>query len=81
MELDVTGKVTDFSFYKAVMRSRVKGVYSEINSIYAGLAGQDLQQKYAECLPTLELMRELYDKLAKRRAARGCRTRSRRRCT
>lgn len=72
MELDVTGKVTDFSFYKAVMRSRVKGVYSEINSIYAGLAGQDLQQKYAECLPTLELMRELYDKLAKRRAARGC---------
>ena len=32
--------------------------FPQINSIYAGLAGQDLQQKYAECLPTLELMRE-----------------------
>ncbi len=72
MELDVSGKVVDFSFYKAVMRSRVKGVYSEINEIYAGTASEEIREKYSECLETLELMRELYGKLEARRAARGC---------
>lgn len=72
MELDQTGKVLDFTFAKAVMRSRVKGVYTEINQIYDGVADEAVRTKYAECIPSLELMRELYEKLAARRAARGC---------
>ena len=72
MQLDATGKVVDYGFYKAVMRSRVKGVYSEINEIYADTASNEIRVKYADCIDTLGLMRELYDKLAARRAARGC---------
>lgn len=72
MALDLTGKVIDFEFCKAVMRSRVKGVYSEINQIYDGTADEAIQKKYAECVDTLMVMRELYEKLEKRRAARGC---------
>ncbi len=71
MALDLTGKVIDFEFCKAVMRSRVKGVYSEINQIYDGTADEAVQKKYADCLDTLMLMRELYEKLVVRRAARG----------
>lgn len=71
MELDHTAKVLDYTFVKAVMRSRVKGVYTEINEIYAETAGREVLEKYAECIDTLQIMRELYEKLAQRRAARG----------
>lgn len=72
MELDNTAKVIDYTFVKAAMRSRVKGVYTEINEIYAETASKELLEKYSECVDTLHLMRELYEKLAQRRAARGC---------
>ena len=34
MELDNEGTVKNYRFYKSVIKSRVKGVYSEINGIY-----------------------------------------------
>ncbi|MCI6639847.1 MAG: ribonuclease R [Pygmaiobacter massiliensis] len=72
MELDEGGRLQNYRFAKAVMRSRVKGVYAEINAIFDGCADQSILEKYAQCLPSLELMRKLYDQLAARRKERGC---------
>ncbi|MEG0804645.1 MAG: RNB domain-containing ribonuclease, partial [Pygmaiobacter sp.] len=72
IDLDTTGKVQDYSFVKAIMRSCMKGVYSEINDLYGEVASDEIKTKYARCAETLQRMRELYEKLAARRAARGC---------
>lgn len=72
MELDPDGRMTSYRFAKAVMRSRVKGVYTEINAIYNDNASPEVREKYAECVDSLALMRELYEKLALLRKERGC---------
>lgn len=71
MQLDGAGNVTDFSFIKTVICSRVKGVYSEINAIYEGAATPEITQKYAPVAEALPLLHELYEKLAAMRVARG----------
>lgn len=71
MELNHAGHVVDYSFAKTVIRSRLKGVYSEINAIFDGSADNAARQKYASVMEPLMLMRELYHKLAKLRTARG----------
>ena len=71
MELDAAGRVVDYAFVKSVIRSRVKGVYKEVNAIFDGTADNALRQRYAAVAQELPLMRELYHKLAKLRAARG----------
>ena len=71
MELDAAGRVVDYAFVKSVIRSRVKGVYKEVNAIFDGTADNALRQRYAAVAQELSLMRELYHKLAKLRAARG----------
>ena len=48
MQLDENGTVKSYRFYKSVIRSRVKGVYSEINDIYFEDAVKPhLAQKYS----------------------------------
>lgn len=69
--LDAAGRVVDYAFVKSVIRSRVKGVYKEVNAIFDGTADNALRQRYAAVAQELPLMRELYHKLAKLRAARG----------
>lgn len=59
----------DYAFVKSVIRSRVKGVYKEVNAIFDGTADNALRQRYAAVAQELPLMRELYHKLAKLRAA------------
>lgn len=71
MELNDAGHVVDYAFAKTVIRSRLKGVYSEINSIFDGTADNAVQQRYAGVKESLALMRKLYHKLTKLRAARG----------
>ena len=71
MELAESGQVTDYRFVKTVIHSRRKGVYEEINQLFAGAADPTLAEKYSEVWPSLLLMRELYQKLASLRAARG----------
>ena len=44
MQLDSNGNVTNYLFYKSVIKSRVKGVYSEINDI---LFEDTVKQKYS----------------------------------
>lgn len=71
LTLDAQGRLTDFDFRKTVIRSRVKGVYGEVNRLLAGEESPELLEKYREVLPALPLMRELKDLLRKNRRNRG----------
>ncbi len=71
MKLDVNGDVAGYRFAKTVIRSRVKGVYSEINKILDDSADDQIKNKYAEVLDELPLMRMLTEILIKKRIARG----------
>ncbi|MEG1381749.1 MAG: ribonuclease R [Ruthenibacterium sp.] len=71
MQLNQNGCVTDYSFTKSIIRSRVKGVYAELNAIYDESAGADILQKYLPVAQTLPILHEVYLKLAAIRSARG----------
>ena len=47
MEFDTQGNMTHYEFRKAVINSKVRGVYSEVNEILAGTASQQLLDKSA----------------------------------
>ena len=71
MRLDEAGNIHSYQFVKTVIRSRVKGVYKEINALLDGTADEALQQKYADVLAQLPTMQELYEKRLALRRARG----------
>ncbi|MCH5325563.1 MAG: ribonuclease R [Eubacterium sp.] len=71
MELSKDGKLDKFKFKKTVIRSRVKGVYSEINAIYADEADETIKEKYKEVAAALPIMKELADILMTNRKKRG----------
>ncbi|MEG3028815.1 MAG: ribonuclease R [Oscillospiraceae bacterium] len=71
MFLDESGTVKSYKFYKSVVKSKVKGVYSEINTILDGSATEDIKKKYDELTQSIFLINELYEKLDKKRDARG----------
>ena len=71
MQLDGRGRVLEHRFAKTVIRSRVKGVYSEINDLLAGSKDPELLEKYREVQDELPAMQELYGQLASSRRARG----------
>ncbi|MBQ8967700.1 ribonuclease R [Ruminococcus sp.] len=70
-ELDKGGNIISYKFAKSVIRSRVKGVYSEINDIFDGFVSRELSEKYAEVMDQLPLMKELAEILMKKRLERG----------
>ena len=71
MRLDESGNIHGYQFVKTVIRSRVKGVYKEINALLEGSAGEDLREKYVAVLEQLPAMQELYEKRLELRRARG----------
>ncbi len=71
MTLDCDGRMLDYRFFKTLIRSRVKGVYDEINTLWQGGATPELEEKYAEVRESLDVMAELYHKLTKLRDGRG----------
>ncbi|MDL2293417.1 ribonuclease R [Ruminococcaceae bacterium OttesenSCG-928-D13] len=71
MDLDHNGRLADYRFEKSVIRSRVKGVYTEINALFAGDETPELREKYAPVADALPVIQELYHKLAALRDARG----------
>ncbi len=71
MTLDSDARMLDYRFYKTVIRSRVKGVYAEINELFEGTASDETETKYAEVRESLSVLEEIYQKLAKQRAVRG----------
>ena len=72
MRLDKDGGLTDYRFVKSIIRSRVKGVYSEINALLAGTADAEIKAKYADVIDQLPAMKELYGHGARLRKERGC---------
>ena len=71
ISLDNNGHIIDYKFAKTLIRSRVKGVYAEINRILRGEITDELQEKYAEVMATFPAMTELADVLYKNKENRG----------
>ncbi len=71
MNLDKNGTITDFRFAKSVIRSRVQGVYSEVNKILDNTADDEIKSKYADVLEQIPLMNELFEILKNNRIQRG----------
>lgn len=71
IHLDKNGEVLSSEITKGLIRSRVKGIYSEINRVLAGHAGSGLMEKYEEVYEELFVMAELYKILRAERIRRG----------
>lgn len=71
MEVSFQGKLLNYRFEKSVIRSRVKGVYSEVNKIIDGTADEEIKAKYARVIDRIPIMRELAEILEKDRIERG----------
>lgn len=65
------GEIKEYTLKKSVICSRVKGVYSEVNAILDGTAGDKLKKKYKDVLETLTLAEELSSILNKKKRGRG----------
>lgn len=71
MNLDKNGIITDFRFAKTVIRSRVQGVYTEVNKILAGEEDDAVRNKYADVIGQIPVMNELFEILKDNRVQRG----------
>ncbi|MEG2295400.1 MAG: ribonuclease R, partial [Oscillospiraceae bacterium] len=71
ISLDKAGTMIGYSFHKTVIRSAVKGIYTEVNSILSNCATPEIEQKYAKHKDTLLKMEQLATLLTKKRFARG----------
>ena len=71
MDVSFEGKLLNYRFEKSVIRSRVKGVYSEVNKILDGTADDEIKAKYAKVIDRIPIMKELADILQKNRIERG----------
>ncbi len=71
MEVSFQGKLLNYRFEKSVIRSRVKGVYSEVNKIIDGTADDEIKAKYARVIDRIPIMKELAEILEKNRIERG----------
>ena len=71
VDLDREGNIKGLHLTECVIRSRVRGVYSEVNSLLDGTADSETKKKYAPVKDQLAKMDELYGVLAEKRARRG----------
>ncbi len=71
MTISEDGDLLDFEFKKTVINSRVKGVYSELNSILKGDKDEILANKYCKVLDQIFLMEKLALVLDKKKTSRG----------
>lgn len=71
INLSAEGEIRSATLEPCVIKSRVRGVYSEVNAIFDGTADREIKSKYKEVIPTLNKMRELYSVLKSKSEARG----------
>ena len=71
INLSREGEILDLKLTPSIIKSRVRGVYSEVNSIFDGTSDEKIKEKYREVIPTLNEMRELYFTLCEKSKARG----------
>ena len=61
MDISADGQLCGWKFEKSIIRSRVKGVYKELNAILDGSASEELLAKYDGLTDDIALMKELAD--------------------
>lgn len=71
MQMDKQGKLVNYHFAKSVIRSCVRGVYSEVNTIFDGTATPEILDKYAPALKSLKAAKHLADILCANSKHRG----------
>ena len=71
IDLDRDGNILGCELFETIIRSRVRGVYSEVNDIFAKGGRSRFAGKYAEVLPSLKLMKKLYLVLSEKSRRRG----------
>ncbi len=69
--LDEEGKMKKASLFPSVIRSSIRGVYSEANDVLESGTASRFYDKYSSVSDTLSLMWELAVKLKKKRTANG----------
>ncbi|MBQ7003606.1 MAG: ribonuclease R [Oscillospiraceae bacterium] len=74
MQISPEGDLLSAKFSKSVIRSVVRGVYSECNAILDGTADAGLQEKYAPVADALRELDALTERLEHRRIQRGAPT-------
>jgi ribonuclease R len=70
IELDGSGEMLSYRFCKSVIRSAVKGVYSEVNAILSHSETPEIRDKYSAVRDKLTVMEELADILISKREKR-----------
>ena len=71
MEINRAGAILKTRLSRTIIRSCVRGVYSEVNDLFEKGEASAFAPKYARVLPTLRLMHELYLVLAEVGRRRG----------
>ena len=71
IDLDKKGEILKYKFRKSVIRSKVRGVYSEVNAIFSGSAPKELRKKYSPVIRSLNAARELANVLKERSKRNG----------
>lgn len=71
MQISKIGEILHYEFCKSVINSKVRGVYTEVNSILSGEADNDIKEKYLPVLQSIGQAKELANVLEKRAKARG----------
>lgn len=71
IDLDERGNIKKTRVLESVIKSKLRGVYSEVNAVLDGTANSELRAKYKAAMPTLLKMKELYEVLDRRSRERG----------
>ena len=71
IDLAPNGEIKGVSLEPSIIRSRVRGVYSEVNEIFEGTASEKITSKYRAVIPSLKRMHELYLILKEKSEKRG----------
>lgn len=71
ISLDKNGAIKGVELAESLIKSKVRGVYSEVNDIFEKGARSEFAKKYEPVLVSLKLMKQLYEKLKKRSEGRG----------
>ncbi len=71
MTLSEDGEILETELCESIIRSRVRGVYSEVNDIFEKGKESEFSEKYSEVIPALRDMHMLYRILKKRSEGRG----------
>ena len=71
IDLDGEGNILSYRFQKSIICSKVRGVYSEVNSIFDGTASLELRHKYFPVIRSLHAARDLAKVLQRQLSTRG----------